>query len=173
MIKEAGLEEVKLKEEGKEVLDWLPYHQRLATIRPITCFLCGKEGHIVKDCVFITSSHKEKEKNIDTVEKTKESEEEDERIIGIAIIKFDNRLDHSQNWFMENRATQHVWEIEITFLCMGSFKHNMISIGSLANKGYIFKWNLLDLDNKFNRKVIGLVIKVGKMHCIEWDKKSM
>ncbi len=37
---------------------------------------------------------------------------------------------------MENRATQHVWEIEITFLCMGSFKHSMISIGSLANKGY-------------------------------------
>jgi hypothetical protein len=97
MIKEAGLKEVKLKEEGKEVLDWSPYHQRLATIRPITCFLCGNEGHIVKDCVFITSSHKKKEKNIDMVEKTKESEEEDERIIGVAIIKFDNRLDHSQN----------------------------------------------------------------------------
>jgi hypothetical protein len=47
--------------------------------------------------VFITSSHKKKEKNIDMVEKTKESEEEDERIIGVAIIKFDNRLDHSQN----------------------------------------------------------------------------
>jgi hypothetical protein len=48
------------------------------------------------------------------VEKTKENEEEYERIIGVAIIKFDNRLDHSQNWFMENGATQHVWEIKIT-----------------------------------------------------------
>ncbi len=47
------------------------------------------------------------------VEKTKENEEEDERIIGVAIIQFDNRLDHNQNWFMENGTTQHVWEIEI------------------------------------------------------------
>jgi hypothetical protein len=81
---------------GKEVLDWSPYHQRLATIRPLTCFLCGKEGHIVKDCVFIASNHKKKEKNVDMVKKTKENEEEDERIIGVAILKFDDRLDHSQ-----------------------------------------------------------------------------
>jgi hypothetical protein len=33
MIKKARLEEVKLEEEGKEVLDWSPYYQRLATIR--------------------------------------------------------------------------------------------------------------------------------------------
>jgi len=80
MIKEARLEEVKLKEEGKEVLDWSPYHQRLAIIRPITCFLCGKEGHIVKDCVFIAGNHEKKEKNVDMVEKTKKNEEEDEKI---------------------------------------------------------------------------------------------
>jgi hypothetical protein len=38
-----------------------------------------------------------RKKNVDMVEKTKENEEEDERIIGVAIIQFDNRLDHNQN----------------------------------------------------------------------------
>jgi hypothetical protein len=40
---------------------------------------------------------RKRKKNVDMVEKTKENEEEYERIIGVAIIKFDNRLDHSQN----------------------------------------------------------------------------
>ncbi len=40
---------------------------------------------------------RKRKKIVDMVEKTKENEEEYERIIGVAIIKFDNRLDHSQN----------------------------------------------------------------------------
>lgn len=40
---------------------------------------------------------RKRKKTVDMVEKTKENEEEYERIIGVAIIKIDNRLDHSQN----------------------------------------------------------------------------
>ncbi len=81
-------------------------------IQNITCFVCGKKGHMAKDSFDqkLLADSKEKDKSANVVEKDNDSDapSSDEGVIEVALAEFDSRIDSCQNWYLDSGASHHV-----------------------------------------------------------------
>lgn len=167
-----------------------PHHQE-------TCWVCGKTGHLARECWHRYGQASSSSANL--VEGTEADFEANEAELEVAFTEFQDSLYNSEKWYMDSGTSRHVTgeknhlvsvtspvgkrtvttadgerhavggsgdvnvksdcgEIKMTnVMYVPSLKRNLISVGSLTDKGHVIVFTnrkCLVLDNDRNKQIV-------------------